>query len=97
MSDDTIICRCQEVTEKEIKEAIEEGAVSLNGVKRRTGAGMGLCQGRTCRRLIAAMIAQATGLAPADIEPATVRIPVRPVRIGTLIQEKDKDREQTDC
>jgi len=43
-----VICRCETVTEGEIVEAIRRGARSLDGVKRRTRAGMGRCQGGFC-------------------------------------------------
>jgi glycerol-3-phosphate dehydrogenase len=43
-----IICRCETITEGEIVEAIHRGARSLDGVKRRTRAGMGRCQGGFC-------------------------------------------------
>lgn len=79
------ICRCEEVTEEEIRQAIAEGAATVTGVKRRTGACMGLCQGRTCRRLIVNMLARETGKNPAEIETATVRPPVRPVTIESLL------------
>ena len=79
------ICRCEEVSEDEIRQAIAEGAVSVTGVKRRTGAGMGLCQGRTCRRLIVSLIAAETGRSPGEIETATARPPVRPVTVAALL------------
>ena len=45
-----VICRCETVTEGEIVEAIRRkpGARSLDGVKRRTRAGMGRCQSGFC-------------------------------------------------
>ena len=45
-----VICRCEGVTEGEIRDAIRRvpGARSLDGVKRRVRAGMGRCQGRFC-------------------------------------------------
>lgn len=90
MNDDDIqICRCQEVTKQEIIDAIRDGAVSVNGVKRRTRACMGLCQGKTCERLVQRIIAQETGQDPADILPQTSRMPVRPVTVG-MFQKKDK-------
>ena len=56
MDNGLLICRCQEVTEAEIKAAIADGATTVDGVKRRTRAGMGLCQGKTCGRLVQQMI-----------------------------------------
>ena len=43
-----IICRCEQISEGEIIEAIRRGARSLDGVKRRVRAGMGRCQGGFC-------------------------------------------------
>ncbi len=53
-----ILCRCEQVTEGEIRDAIQRGAVTLDGVKRRTGSGMGLCQGSYCSAKIAALLAE---------------------------------------
>jgi len=80
----TLVCRCEEVTEQEIKEAIQDGAKSLDDIKRRTRAGMGLCQGRTCRRLVAQILARERDLKLEDIPPSTYRPPVRLVKIGAF-------------
>ena len=45
---------------------------------------MGLCQGKTCERLVAKIIAEETGRPMADILPPKSRIPVRPVKIGII-------------
>ena len=82
--EDIIICRCQEVTRQDILDAIADGATTVDGVKRRTRAGMGLCQGKTCERLVAKIIAEETGRPMADIIPPKSRIPVRPVKIGII-------------
>lgn len=79
--DTKIICRCEEITEEEIDEAIQAGADTVNEIKRFTRAGMGLCQGRICRRLIERMLAEQTGQKIEDILPATYRHPVRPIAI----------------
>lgn len=59
-----IICRCEVVTEAEIRRAIRRpvGARSVDGVKRRTRAGMGRCQGGFCLPRVAAIIAEETGI-----------------------------------
>lgn len=82
--DDMIICRCEEITRGEIKEAIRNGMTTLNGIKRVTRAGMGLCQGQTCQRLVSQVLAGELGLAPAEVEPSTARAPVRPVRLSVF-------------
>ena len=90
MENDIIICRCQEVTRQEILDAIEQGATTVDGVKRRTRAGMGLCQGKTCERLVAKIISQETGIPMEQILPQTKRMPVRQVKIGILGGSEDE-------
>ena len=80
-SDDMIVCRCDEVTVAEIKEAIRQGAKDVVGVKRRVRAGMGLCQGQTCSRLVKGIVARELGVSPAELEPATARSPMRPTEM----------------
>ena len=46
--DNEIICQCEKITKAEIIEAIRRGAVTVAGVKRRVGSGMGRCQGSRC-------------------------------------------------
>jgi bacterioferritin-associated ferredoxin len=79
--DDLVICRCEEITKGEIKKAIRNGMQTLNGIKRVTRAGMGLCQGQTCQRLVTQILSEELGLAAADIDPTTARGPVRPLRL----------------
>ena len=43
-----IICQCGQITRGEILEAIRRGATTVDGIKRRTGTGMGRCQGGRC-------------------------------------------------
>lgn len=92
MAKDVLICRCKEVSEQEILAAIKDGATSINGVKKRTGACMGLCQGRTCRRLVNNMLARETGANIADLEMETARSPVRPVKMGILLEQRPSER-----
>ena len=82
--DDLIICRCEEVSEEEILEAYESGADTVDAVKRRTRAGMGLCQGRTCRLLVSRILAKKKGETMADQIPPSFRPPVRPIKLGWL-------------
>lgn len=51
-SGNRIICHCRKVTEKEIRSAVQRGAVNLEGIKHRCGTGMGKCQGSRCREKI---------------------------------------------
>lgn len=82
--DDLIICRCEEITKGEIKDAIRNGMRTLNGIKRITRAGMGLCQGQTCQRLVTQILASELGVAPGKVEPTTARAPVRPLKLSVF-------------
>ena len=64
-----IICRCEQVTEGEIVDAIHRvpGARSLDGVKRRTRAGMGRCQAGFCSPKVMAILARELGVDEAEI------------------------------
>ena len=64
-----VICRCETVTEGEIVAAIRRPIVprSLDGLKRRTGAGIGRCQGGFCSTRIHDILALELGVSPLDI------------------------------
>jgi NAD(P)H-nitrite reductase large subunit len=84
MDDETIVCRCEELTAGEIRAAIRLGLTTVSEVRRYTRAGMGLCQGKTCARLVMRLLSQETGRPVSEFFPATSRPPVRPMEIGTL-------------
>jgi NADPH-dependent 2,4-dienoyl-CoA reductase/sulfur reductase-like enzyme len=88
--DDTIVCRCEEVTRGEIDAAAADTA-DLNVVKSLTRAGMGLCQGKSCQRQVAATIAARHGIPIAAVPPATPRFPVRPVPMGAIADPSIED------
>lgn len=83
-NENIIICRCEEVTEQEIRDAIREGYTTIKEIKRKTRAGMGLCQGRTCSGLIRNIISEMTGEKKIKIIPDTSRFPVYPVKLKYL-------------
>lgn len=88
---EVFLCRCCEVSETEVRQAVREGARTVAAVKTRTRAGMGLCQGRTCRRLIGRIIAEETGQSPADILPPASRPPVRTISLAALAGGDDNE------
>ena len=89
--DEIIICRCNEVSIKEIRETIKNGARTVRDVKRRTRAGMGLCQGRTCGKTVARIIANELKIPIEKVEMDTQRIPVRPVKIKNFSSKEEND------
>jgi bacterioferritin-associated ferredoxin len=80
----TIICRCEELTVEDVENAVAQGAETFDDVKRLTRAGMGLCQGKTCRTVISELIAQFRETSVADIPVPRMRMPLRPILVGVL-------------
>jgi thioredoxin reductase len=88
---DTVICRCEEVTAREVERVLADGVDDPNIIRALTRAGMGRCQGRNCASHLAAMISRRTGLALDRIEPQTVRPPVKPVAIDAIAAEREQN------
>jgi NADPH-dependent 2,4-dienoyl-CoA reductase/sulfur reductase-like enzyme len=89
VADGTIVCRCEEVSAGQIRQAAQLGCLGLNQLKAFTRAGMGPCQGRMCAGTAAEVMAQARGVPVADIEPYRTRFPTRPVTVGALAELAD--------
>ncbi|HEY8424151.1 MAG TPA: NAD(P)/FAD-dependent oxidoreductase [Clostridia bacterium] len=62
-----VICRCEVITEAEIVEAVRRGASTVDGVKRRTRATMGRCQGSFCMPKILEIMSRELGVKMQDI------------------------------
>ena len=64
-----VVCRCETVTEGEILACLRAPIppASVNGVKRRTGAGMGRCQGGFCGPRVQEILARELGVPPAAV------------------------------
>jgi len=84
-----IVCRCEEVSKEEILQAMREGADSLDSVKKRTRAGMGFCQGRTCRKMIARMLSEYYSQPVDRYLPGSIRLPVAPIKLGLIAETED--------
>jgi len=81
---ETIICRCEDITRERILECISEGYQTLDEIKCVTRAGMGSCQGRTCRHLIASELSRAYNVPMEQVLMTTFRPPVKPISLGAL-------------
>jgi bacterioferritin-associated ferredoxin len=93
MEENTIICRCSDVTLKQLRELINEGYVTYDEIKRITRIGMGPCQGKTCGQLVMREIAAATGQNIKDIKFQTTRPPVVGIKIGLIAEEGRRNEE----
>jgi len=82
--DDTVVCRCEEVSAGQIRAAVADGHRDSNQVKFLTRCGMGPCQGRQCGEAVSHIVAVASGKAVQDIGHYRERPPVNPLTLGQL-------------
>lgn len=92
MTDDQIIiCRCEDLTLGRLRQLIKQGYTSVDEIKRISRAGMGPCQGRTCRALIEREIAIQTKLPVQDQQSPTFRQPSKPVTFGAILEGEQRE------
>ncbi|WP_353200042.1 FAD-dependent oxidoreductase [Sandarakinorhabdus sp.] len=84
VTDDTMICRCEEISFGAARAALADGHIQAGSVKRATRIGMGPCQGRYCRPLLEALITDRCGTTPDEFSGFAPRPPVKPVLIRDL-------------
>jgi NADPH-dependent 2,4-dienoyl-CoA reductase/sulfur reductase-like enzyme len=82
--DETLVCRCEEVTAGELRARAVEGRPGPNQLKAFTRAGMGPCQGRQCGYSMAHIIAAAQGRSVEEVGFYRIRPPLKPVTLGEL-------------
>ena len=86
--DETIICRCEDVTVGAVKEAIQMGLNTPGALKVAVRTGMGNCQGRTCGPIIFDMLNGLGGVNVQSLRQLSVRPPIKPVAVRSLINMK---------
>lgn len=79
--DDILICRCEEISKGEIRQAVHDGIRTMEEMRRYLRNGMGLCQGQACGKLVKGIIARELGVNMTALEPSTSRSPIRPVEM----------------
>jgi NADPH-dependent 2,4-dienoyl-CoA reductase/sulfur reductase-like enzyme len=92
LPDEVTVCRCESASLGDLRRAVAEGFDTPAVAKKATRCGMGICQGATCRAILLDVLAALTGRAAAAIPPPSVRLPVKPVALGTLAGEKPWNR-----
>ncbi|MDR7521727.1 MAG: FAD/NAD(P)-binding oxidoreductase [Armatimonadota bacterium] len=89
ITDDTIVCRCEDVRAGEVLAAANRWEPGLRGVKLWTRAGMGMCQSRMCGHIISGLIARTKGIPIDSISLDTPRPPVKPVPLAAMAAPRD--------
>ncbi len=88
--DDSIICRCERVTKKEIKDYIKKtGTRDVNAVKAALRVGMGPCGGKTCTELVMRIFKE-MGITPENVEPPVDRPFTQEVPLKNFLEKKEK-------
>lgn len=83
-NDDLIICRCEEVSYKTLKDTAEKFHCSARELKLRTRAAMGYCGGRSCRPMIDQITNTAQDIQNKECVSLKYQPPVRPISFGSL-------------
>jgi NADPH-dependent 2,4-dienoyl-CoA reductase/sulfur reductase-like enzyme len=81
---DTMVCRCEEVTARQIVDAVALGCSGPNQMKSFLRCGMGPCQGRLCGLTVTELIAASRGVAPEAVGYYRLRPPVKPITLQEL-------------
>ena len=84
MEDNIIVCRCSDLTIKDIRKLISKGYTTFDEIKRLSRAGMGPCQGRNCAQLILRELSSATGKSLEELLPGSYRPPVKAIKLGEI-------------
>ena len=84
---DTTICRCEEISRKEMEDGIQFGGTNISTLKVITRIGMGPCQGKMCWPTVARMIAEREGKSVSEIGDLRVRPPIGPLNMADLLNE----------
>jgi NADPH-dependent 2,4-dienoyl-CoA reductase/sulfur reductase-like enzyme len=83
-ADDTVVCRCEEVTAGDIRRYGAAGCIGPNQTKAFGRCGMGPCQGRYCGLTVTEILAHANGLTPGETGYYRIRTPLKPVTLGEM-------------
>ncbi|MEC3861281.1 FAD-dependent oxidoreductase [Mesobacterium sp. TK19101] len=82
--DDTVVCRCEEITAGQVRAAAARGAMGPNQCKAFLRVGMGPCQGRYCGATITELLASAHRQTPDQTGAFRIRPPIKPVTLGEI-------------
>jgi NADPH-dependent 2,4-dienoyl-CoA reductase/sulfur reductase-like enzyme len=83
-TDETIVCRCEEITAGKIRALATVGRPGPNQIKAATRAGMGPCQGRQCGYTVTRILGASQNRPPSEVGFFHIRPPLKPVTLGEL-------------
>lgn len=83
-ADETIVCRCEEVTAGDIRRYAKLGCLGPNQAKAFGRSGMGPCQGRFCGLTVTELLSVSNGKTPEETGYYRIRPPIKPVTLNEL-------------
>ncbi len=92
-ADDTVVCRCEEVSAGRVREMAQLGCQGPNQTKFFSRVGMGPCQGRMCGATVTQILAKELNRSPGEIGAYRVRPPLKPVTFASFaaLDETESD------
>jgi NADPH-dependent 2,4-dienoyl-CoA reductase/sulfur reductase-like enzyme len=81
---DTLVCRCEEVTARQVRDTADMGCEGPNQMKAFLRCGMGPCQGRLCGLTVTELIAAQRKSTPSQVGYYRLRPPVKPITLAEL-------------
>ncbi|MEM0466684.1 MAG: (2Fe-2S)-binding protein [Candidatus Thermoplasmatota archaeon] len=88
----SVVCRCEDITEDDVLEAIAEGYTDLEELRKKLRIGMGPCQGRVCIQLVMKILEKKTGKKVTKASLHKPRPPLIPVPLKTLARDHDETK-----
>lgn len=88
-ANETVVCRCEEVTAAELRQMAREGCRGPNQTKAFCRSGMGPCQGRLCGLTVSQILAEQHGVPVDEVGYYQIRMPIKPLTLGELADLKD--------
>jgi len=85
----TIICRCEDVTEADVRAALHLGFTDLESLKRYAGFGTGPCQGKGCLSAVRALVRETAEAGEPTTQRLRTRPPAVPVALGALAGKEE--------
>jgi len=82
-----VVCKCENVTLKQVLEAVEKGFTDLESLKRYLRIGMGPCQGLYCILLVAREVAAKTGKRIEELFIPPSRPPINPIPLKYFLNQ----------
>jgi len=93
-TNETLVCRCEEITAAEIRKVVALGCPGPNQAKAFVRCGMGPCQGRFCASTVENIFASERAVSVDCIGRFSARPPLKPVTLGQLAQQAGVQHER---